>query len=123
MSLQLEKLEKNMAKVTIEVSAEELEKAIQGAYHKNKGKISIPGFWKGKAPRAMIEKMYGKEMFYEDAANAIIPNAYADEMENCDLDIVSQPTIDVIQLESGKPFIFTAEVATKPEVSLGNIRE
>ena len=122
MSLQVEKLEKNMAKVTIEVSAEELEKAIQGAYHKNKGKISIPGFRKGKAPRAMIEKMYGKEMFYEDAANAIIPNAYADEMENCDLDIVSQPTIDVIQLESGKPFIFTAEVATKPEVSLGKYK-
>ncbi len=122
MSLQVEKLEKNMAKVTIEVSAEELEKAIQGAYHKNKGKISIPGFRKGKAPRAMIEKMYGKEMFYEDAANAIIPNAYADEMENCDLDIVSQPTIDVVQLESGKPFIFTAEVATKPEVSLGKYK-
>ena len=122
MSLQVEKLEKNMAKVTIEVSAEELKKAIQGAYHKNKGKISIPGFRKGKAPRAMIEKMYGKEIFYEDAANALIPDAYADEMENCELDIVSQPKIDVIQLESGKPFIFTAEVATKPEVSLGKYK-
>ncbi|MDD2968191.1 MAG: trigger factor [Lachnospiraceae bacterium] len=122
MSLQVEKLEKNMAKVTIEVSAEALEKAIQGAYNKNKGKISIPGFRKGKAPRAMIEKMYGKEIFYEDAANALIPDAYADEMENCELDIVSQPKIDVIQLESGKPFIFTAEVATKPEVSLGKYK-
>ena len=122
MSLQVEKLEKNMAKVTIEVSAEALEKAIQGAYNKNKGKISIPGFRKGKAPRAMIEKMYGKEIFYEDAANALIPDAYADEMEQCELDIVSQPKIDVIQLESGKPFIFTAEVATKPEVSLGKYK-
>ena len=122
MSLQVEKLEKNMAKVTIEVSAEALEKAIQGAYNKNKGKISIPGFRKGKAPRAMIEKRYGKEIFYEDAANALIPDAYADEMENCELDIVSQPKIDVIQLESGKPFIFTAEVATKPEVSLGKYK-
>ncbi len=122
MSLQVEKLEKNMAKVTIEVSAQELEKAIQGAYLKNRNKISIPGFRKGKAPRAMIEKMYGKEMFYEDAANAIIPDAYADEMENCELDIVSQPKIDVVQLESGKPFIFTAEVATKPEVSLGKYK-
>ncbi len=122
MRLQVEKLEKNMAKVTIEVSAEALEKAIQGAYNKNKGKISIPGFRKGKAPRAMIEKMYGKEIFYEDAANALIPDAYADEMENCELDIVSQPKIDVIQLESGKPFIFTAEVATKPEVSLGKYK-
>lgn len=122
MSLQVEKLEKNMAKLTIEVSAEELDKAIDGAYHKNKGKISIPGFRKGKAPRQMIEKMYGKEVFYEDAANALIPDAYAKEVEGCDLDIVSQPKIDVTQLETGKPFIFTAEVALKPEVSLGKYK-
>ena len=122
MSLQVEKLEKNMAKLTIEVSAEELEKAINGAYQKNKGKISLPGFRKGKAPKQMIEKMYGKEIFYEDAANALIPDSYAKELEGSDLDIVSQPKIDVTQLESGKPFIFTAEVALKPEVSLGKYK-
>ncbi len=122
MSLQVEKLEKNMAKLTIEVSAEELEKAINGAYQKNKGKISLPGFRKGKAPKQMIEKMYGKEIFYEDAANALIPVSYSKELEGSDLDIVSQPKIDVAQLESGKPFIFTAEVALKPEVSLGKYK-
>lgn len=122
MSLQVEKLEKNMAKLTIEASVEDLEKAIQGAYHKNKSKISLPGFRKGKAPREMIEKMYGKEIFYEDAANALIPKAYEKELEGCELNIVSQPSIDVTQLEAGKPFIFTAEVALKPEVSLGKYK-
>lgn len=122
MSLQVEKLEKNMAKLTIEVSAEELEKAIQNAYLKNKGKINMPGFRKGKAPRVMIEKMYGKGVFYEDAANALIPKAYSDAVDGCDLDIVSQPEIDVTQLEAGKPFIFTAEVAVKPEVTLGDYK-
>ena len=122
MSLQVEKLEKNMAKLTIEVPAEELEKAIQGAYLKNRGKINMPGFRKGKAPRVMIEKMYGVGIFYEDAANAIIPEAYAKELETCELDIVSQPQIDVVQLEKGKPFIFTAEVALKPEVKLGKYK-
>lgn len=122
MSLQVEKMEKNMAKLTIEVSAEELEKALQGAYMKQKNKISVPGFRKGKVPRQMIEKMYGPEIFYEDAANAIIPDAYAKAYDECELDIVSQPTIDVVQLEKGKPFIFTAEVATKPEVTLGEYK-
>ena len=122
MSLQVEKLEKNMAKLTIEVSAEELEKAIEGAYHKNKNKINIPGFRKGKAPRKMIEQMYGKEVFYEDAANALIPQAYDKAMEECTEDIVSSPKIDVTQLEAGKPFIFTAEVALKPEVTLGRYK-
>ena len=122
MSLQVEVLEKNMAKLTIEVSAEEFEKAIEKAYQKNKGKMSVPGFRKGKVPRKMIEKMYGTGVFYEDAANAIIPEAYTKEIENCDLDIVSQPAIDVVQIESGKPFIFTAEVATKPEVELGEYK-
>lgn len=122
MSLQVEKTEKNMAKLTIEVSAEELEKAINGAYQKNKGKISLPGFRKGKAPKQMIEKMYGKEIFYEDAANALIPVSYSKELENSDLNIVSQPKIDVVQLEAGKPFIFTAEVALKPEVTLGKYK-
>jgi trigger factor len=122
MSLQVEKLEKNMAKLTIEVSAEELEKAIQGAYLKNKNKISIPGFRKGKAPRVMIEKMYGAGIFYEDAANALIPEAYSKAVEESELDVVSQPEIDVTQLEKGKPFIFTAEVAVKPEVTLGEYK-
>ena len=122
MSVQVEKLEKNMAKLTIEVSAEELEKAIQGAYVKNKNKISVPGFRKGKVPRPMIEKMYGKEIFYEDAANALIPEAYEKALDECGEDIVSSPTIDVTQIEAGKPFIFTAEVALKPEVKLGKYK-
>ncbi|MBP3338446.1 MAG: trigger factor [Lachnospiraceae bacterium] len=119
MSLQVEKLEKNMAKLTIEVSAEEFDKAIDKAYQKNKGKMSVPGFRKGKVPRQMIEKMYGVGVFYEDAANEIIPVAYEAELENCELEIVSQPKIDVVQIEKGKSFIFTAEVAVKPEVELG----
>ena len=122
MSLQVEKLEKNMAKLTIEVSAEELEKAIQSAYLKNKNKITIPGFRKGKAPRKMIEQMYGKEVFYEDAANELIPEAYEKAMEECTEEIVSSPKVDVVQLEAGKPFIFTAEVALKPEVTLGTYK-
>ena len=123
MSLQVEKLEKNMAKLTIEVSAEEFDAAIEKAYQKNKGKINIQGFRKGKAPRQMIEKMYGVGVFYEDAANIIIPEAYSKELAECkEVEIVSQPEIDVVQIEKGKPFIFTAVVATKPEVELGEYK-
>lgn len=122
MSLQVEKLEKNMVKLTIEVSAEELEKALQNAYLKQRKNISVPGFRKGKVPRQMIEKMYGVGVFYEDAANALIPEAYAKAYDECELAIVSQPSIDVVQLEKGKPFIFTAEVAIKPEVTLGEYK-
>lgn len=122
MSLQVEKLENNMAKLTIEVPAEELEKAIEKAYQKSRNKISLPGFRKGKAPRRMIEQMYGKEVFYEDAANILIPDAYEKELEECTEEIVSSPKIDVVQLEAGKPFIFTAEVALKPEVTLGKYK-
>lgn len=122
MSVQVEKLEKNMAKLTIEVSSEEFENAIAKAYKKNKNKISMPGFRKGKAPRAMIEKMYGKGIFYEDAANSIIPDAYADAAKESELEIVAQPEIDVTQIESGKAFIFTATVALKPEVTLGEYK-
>ena len=122
MSLQVEKLEKNMAKLTIEVPASELEKALQSAYMKQKNKISLPGFRKGKVPRQMIEKMYGAEIFYDDAANALIPKAYADAYDECELDIVSRPEIDVVQIEKGKDFIFTATVATKPEVTLGEYK-
>ena len=119
MSLKVENLEHNMVKLTIEVSAEEFVEATKHAYAKNKNKINIHGFRKGKAPQAMIEKMYGAGIFYEDAANELIPKAYDAEIENCDLDLVSQPKIDVVQIEKGKPFIFTAEVAVKPEVTLG----
>lgn len=122
MSLQVEKLEKNMAKLTIEVSAEELEKAIEKAYHKNKGQISVPGFRKGKVPRQMIEKMYGKEVFYEDAANELIPQAYEAAYDECEEEIVSSPKIEVTQIEAGKPFVFTAEVALKPTVKLGKYK-
>ena len=122
MSLQVEKLEKNMAKLTIEVPASELEKALQSAYMKQKNKISLPGFRKGKVPRQMIENMYGAEIFYDDAANALIPKAYADAYDECELDIVSRPEIDVVQIEKGKDFIFTATVATKPEVTLGEYK-
>ena len=122
MSVQVEKLEKNMAKLTIEVSADDLEKAIQSAYNKQKKQICVPGFRKGKVPRQMVEKMYGVEIFYDDAANSIIPKAYADAYDECELEIVSQPEIDVVQIEKGKPFIFTAEVAVKPEVTLGEYK-
>lgn len=122
MSLQVEKMEKNMAKLTIEVAAEDLEKAMQNAYQKAKGRISIPGFRKGKAPRKMIEQMYGKGVFLEDAVNALIPEHYSKALAECELEIVSQPTIDITQAEPGKAFIFTAEVATKPEVILGDYK-
>ena len=122
MSLQVEKLEKNMAKLTIEASAEDLEKAIEAAYQKQKGQISIPGFRKGKVPRQMVEKMYGKEVFYEEAANSLIPTAYEKALDECEEDIVSSPKIEVTQIEAGKPFIFTATVALKPEVKLGKYK-
>lgn len=122
MSLQVEKLEKNMAKLTIEVGAEDLEKAIEKAYQKQKKQISIPGFRKGKVPRQMVEKMYGKEVFYEDAANELIPDAYDKALSECEEDIVSSPKIEVTQIEAGKPFVFTATVALKPEVKLGKYK-
>ncbi len=122
MSLQVEKLEHNMAKLTIEVSAEDVEKALQAAYLKERSKISLPGFRKGKVPRQMIEKMYGPEVFYDEAANHMISEAYGKAYDECELEIVSQPKIEVTQLEKGKPFIFTAEVAVKPEVKLGEYK-
>ena len=122
MSLQMEKLEHNMAKITIEVPVEEMAKAVNAAYLKNKNQISIPGFRKGKVPLAMVEKMYGKGVFLEDAANAVIPGAYDKAVKECEEEIVSTPTIDVVQLEPEKAFIFTAEVALKPEVELGKYK-
>jgi trigger factor len=122
MSVQVENLEKNMAKLTIEVSPEEFNKAIVKAYNKNKNQISIPGFRKGKAPLAMIEKRYGASIFYEDAANFLIPEEYEKAAKESGLDIVSSPELDVVQIEKGQPFIFTAEVAVKPEVTLGEYK-
>ncbi|MDE6890353.1 MAG: trigger factor [Lachnospiraceae bacterium] len=122
MSVQVEKLEKNMANLTIEVPAEEVEKALQNAFLKNKSRINVPGFRKGKVPRQMIEKMYGPEIFYEDAVNEMIPDAYEKAAEECGEDIVSTPVINVTQIEKGKPFIFTAEVALKPDVKLGKYK-
>ncbi|MBR4719383.1 MAG: trigger factor [Lachnospiraceae bacterium] len=123
MSLTVENLEHNMAKLTIEVSSEEFARATTEAYKKNRNKISVPGFRKGKVPQQMIERMYGPEIFYEDAANIIIPDAYEKEIsEHKEINIVSQPKIDVTQCEKGKPFIFTAEVALKPDVDLGKYK-
>ncbi len=119
MSVQVENLEKNMAKLTIEVPAEALEAALEEAYKKERGKISVPGFRKGKVPRAVIEKMYGESVFFESAANTLMQQNYAQAVEESGVDVVSRPTVDVVQMEKGKPFIFTAEVAVKPEVKLG----
>lgn len=122
MSVQVENLEKNMAKLTIEVPAEEVTKAIGDAYKKNKGKFNVPGFRKGHVPQKMIEKMFGVGVFYEDAVNILLPGAYAKACDESGLDIVSRPEIDVTQIEAGKPMIFTATVAVKPEVTLGQYK-
>lgn len=122
MSVQVENLENSMVKLTIEVPADELEKAMQEAYNKQKKNISIPGFRKGKVPRIMVERMYGPEVFYDDAANSIMPQAYTDAAKESGEDIVSRPTVDIVQIEKGKPFIFTAEVAVRPDVDLADYK-
>ena len=122
MSVQVETLEKNMAKLTIELSVDKLEEALQKAYLQQKNKIRLPGFRKGKVPRNMVEKMYGPEIFFEDAANQLIRENYGDAADESGVDIVSRPTIDIVQIEKGKPFIFTAEVAVRPEVTLGKYK-
>ena len=119
MNVQIEDLGKNMVKLTVEVEAEAVDAAIKAAYNRQKNKISIPGFRKGKVPQAMIEKMYGAEIFYEDAANELLQKNYPAAVDESGVDVVSQPTVDVTQIEKGKPFIFTAEVAKRPEVTLG----
>ena len=122
MSLQVEKLENNTAKLTIEVPAEEFDKAIQTAYQKNKNKFNVPGFRKGKVPYAMVEKMYGAGVFYEEAANELIPDVYANAAAESELEIVARPEINVTQIEKGKPFVFEAEVTLKPEIKLGKYK-
>lgn len=122
MSFKTEELGKNMVKLTIEVAAADFEKAMEKSYQKNKNKINVQGFRKGKAPRAMIEKMYGAGIFYEDAANEVMPDAYEQAAKECGMEIVSRPEIDVVQVEKGKEFIFTATVAVKPEVTLGEYK-
>ena len=122
MSLQVENLEHNMAKVTIEVEAAKLDDAIKQAFNKKKGQFNVPGFRKGKAPRKMIESMYGKGVFMEDAVNSLVPQEYTKALGECDLEIVSQPEINVTQMEPGKALIFTADVAVKPEVTLGDYK-
>lgn len=122
MSVQVEKLEKNMAKLTIEVPAEEFDKAVQSVYQRNKNKFSIPGFRKGKVPRHMIEKMYGAGVFYEEAVNDLLPMAYENGVNESGLEVVSRPEIDVTQVEAGKPMVFTAVVAVKPQVTLGQYK-
>lgn len=122
MSLTVENLEKNMAKLTITVPAVDFEQAMKESYNKQKGKISVPGFRKGKVPQAYLEKMYGPEMFYEDAANSCMENSYPGALDECELDVVSRPEIDITQMEKGKDFIYTATVAVKPEVTLGEYK-
>ncbi|MBE6015446.1 MAG: trigger factor [Lachnospiraceae bacterium] len=122
MSVNVEKLENSMAKLTIEVPFDEFDKAVEKVYQKQKSRITLPGFRKGKAPRKMIEKMYGEGVFYEDAANDCINKAYFEETKELDLPITSQPEIEIVQVEKNKPFIFTATVATKPPVKLGKYK-
>ncbi|MDO5775657.1 MAG: trigger factor [Eubacteriales bacterium] len=122
MSVKVENLEKNMAKLTVEVSAAELDNAIDIAYKKNKNRFNIPGFRKGKVPMAMVEKMYGPQVFYEDAVDTILNYSYPDAAKESGLEIVSRPEIDIVTIEKGKPFVYTATVATKPEVELGQYK-
>ena len=122
MSVKVENLEKNMAKLTVEVSAAELDNAIEIAYKKNKSRFNIPGFRKGKVPQAMIEKMYGAQVFYEDAVDTILNYSYPDAVKESGLEIVSRPEIDVVTIEKGKPLVYTATVATKPPVELGEYK-
>ena len=122
MSVQVETMEKNLAKLTVQTSAEELEKAIQQAFLKNRNRFNVPGFRKGKVPRAMIEKMYGKGVFYEEAINSLLPGAYSAAAKESGLEIVSRPEIEVNEVEAGKGVSFTAIVAVKPEVTLGQYK-
>ena len=122
MSVTVENLEKNMAKLTIEIPVEEVAKAEQRAYNKSKHQINVPGFRKGKAPRNIVEKIYGADIFMEDAVNDLLPTAYEEAVKESGLEIVSRPQIDYVQVEHGQPLIVTATVAVKPEVKLGKYK-
>ncbi len=122
MSVQVEKLDNNMVKLTIEIPADKVEEAIKKAYHKQKGKIAIHGFRKGKVPQHIIEKMYGAEVFYEEASDILIEDSYSDSLDECGEEIVSRPSIEIVQIEKGKPFIYTAEAAKRPDVKLGKYK-
>ena len=122
MSVSVEKLENSMVRLTIEVSAEDFDKAINKVYNRQKSRMNVPGFRRGKTPRKVLEKMYGTSIFYEDAANDVINSSYPDAARESGEDIVSNPEINVTQIEAGKPFIYTAEVAVKPPVSLGKYK-
>lgn len=122
MSNEFEKLEHNMVKISMEIGQEEFDKACERAYQKNKNQISLPGFRKGKAPRKMIERVYGKEVFYEDALNDVLPGVYTAAVEELKLDVVSRPEVDVEKMEAGEPIVVTATVAVKPEVTLGEYK-
>ena len=122
MSNKFEKLEHNMVKISMEIGQEEFDKACERAYQKNKNQISLPGFRKGKAPRKMIERVYGKEVFYEDALNDVLPDVYTAAVEELKLDVVSRPEVDVEKMEAGEPIVVTATVAVKPEVTLGEYK-
>ena len=119
---QVEQLGNSMVKVTLEISPEQFEKAMEIAYNKNKKQISVPGFRKGKAPRKMVEKMYGKEIFYEDAINAVLPEMYDEAVKELNLEVMSRPEVSVDSIEEGKPVVVTCEVAVKPEVTLGEYK-
>lgn len=122
MSSKVENLENNMAKVTLEIRPEVFEEAIQKVYNKNKGKIAVPGFRKGKAPRKLVERTYGKEVFYEDALNEVLPDAYDSAIKELELKVVSRPEINVEKINAGEAVVVTATVAVKPEVTLGDYK-
>ena len=122
MSSKVEHLENNMAKVTLEIRPEVFEEAIQKVYNKNKGKIAVPGFRKGKAPRKLVERTYGKEVFYEDALNEVLPDAYDSAVKELELKVVSRPEINVEKIDAGEAVVVTATVAVKPEVTLGDYK-
>lgn len=119
MAVKSEQVEKNLVKLTFEVSAEKFEEGMQKAYVKNVKKINIPGFRKGKAPRAMIEKYYSPSIFYDDAINFVLPAAYDEALKESGLDAVAKPEIDVEEIKKNEPVVFTALVTTKPEVKIG----
>lgn len=122
MAVKSEQIEKNLVKLTFEVSAEDFNKAVNNVYKKNAKKINVPGYRKGKAPREIIEKLYSAEIFYDDAINAVLPAAYEKALEESGVESVARPEIDVEEIKKDQPVVFTALVTTKPEVTLGDYK-